>query len=272
MTDKGGVTGRGMAWEILNSWWIAFSVVSCSWIGFFIIGSKAKQKKWKMMGVLFLILQFGVLLAVGITDVQGILSDILVVIWLGAYVSGIILSFTQRKEYLLCRDVLINVRLDERNQQKLRNTVIRNYEQQGIVDPQTIASFSSDRQTFDSVKVPEPARAENRKHRQDTQVSECNDVRKIVDINSCSESDLVELPGISVVLAKKAITYREEHQGFRLVEEFFTVLEIKPHFMVQLKDRIKCGEYRNHGAKVVTDKTMERSAQPTPSGGRKLDF
>ena len=74
------------------------------------------------------------------------------------------------------------------------------------------------------------------------------------------------------MLAKKAITYREEHQGFQSSEEFFTVLEIKPHFMVQLKDRIKCGEYRDHGAEAVTDKTVERPVPPTPSGGRKLDF
>lgn len=272
MAGKGGVTGRGAAWEILNSWWVAFSVVACSWIGFFIIGSKAKQKKWKMMGVLFLILQFGVFLAIGIINVKGILSNILIMIWLGAYVSGIILSFRERKEYLLCRDVLISVRLDERSQQKLRNTVIRNYEQQGIVDAQTITSSSSDRQTPDLAKAPEPARAENGKHRQDIQGSECNDACKIVDINSCSESDLAGLPGISVVLAKKAITYREEHQGFQSSEEFFTVLEIKPHFMVQLKDRIKCGEYRDHGAEAVTDKTVERPVPPTPSGGRKLDF
>ena len=59
-----------------------------------------------------------------------------------------------------------------------------------------------------------------------------------IDINRSSESELIELPGINVVLAKKIIKYREEHQQFYSVEEFLRVMKIKPHFAKQLKDLI----------------------------------
>lgn len=59
-----------------------------------------------------------------------------------------------------------------------------------------------------------------------------------IDINRSSESELIALPGINVVLAKKIIKYREEHQQFYSVDEFLRVMKIKPHFAKQLKNLV----------------------------------
>lgn len=55
-----------------------------------------------------------------------------------------------------------------------------------------------------------------------------------VDINRCTQSELMTLPGISVAQAKKALEYRSANGPFRSVDEFVEVLAVKPHFAVQL--------------------------------------
>lgn len=60
----------------------------------------------------------------------------------------------------------------------------------------------------------------------------------LLDINNCSEIELTELPGISIVMAKKAIKKREEIGGFKTIEEFFEFMKLKSHMEIQLHDRI----------------------------------
>ena len=56
----------------------------------------------------------------------------------------------------------------------------------------------------------------------------------IVDVNRCTQSELMTLPGMTVAQAKRAMEYRAEHGGFRSLDEFVDVLGIKPHFAVQI--------------------------------------
>lgn len=85
---------------------------------------------------------------------------------------------------------------------------------------------------------------------------------KPVNVNSASESELAELPGIGAVLAKKAVQYREAARGFRSVDEFFEVLGLKPHAVVRLRPLLTCGP--------VSDAP---SSHPSPpGGGRVVDY
>lgn len=79
---------------------------------------------------------------------------------------------------------------------------------------------------------------------------------KRVDINNCSEQDLTELPGISVIMAKKAVKKREEIGGFKDVEDFFTFLQIKPHMQENLVCLITVNEMKN---KKLIERYDERS-------------
>ena len=82
----------------------------------------------------------------------------------------------------------------------------------------------------------------------------------IIDINSCGESDFVSLPGVSIVMAKRAIQYREEHNGFSSKEEFFDTIQLKPHFIVQIQEMVECKPLKNQ--------TIPNDEGP----GRKLDL
>ena len=60
-----------------------------------------------------------------------------------------------------------------------------------------------------------------------------------LDVNNCSEIELTELPGISIVIAKKAIRRREEIGGFKSVDEFLSFIKLKPHMESQLRELVK---------------------------------
>lgn len=59
-----------------------------------------------------------------------------------------------------------------------------------------------------------------------------------INVNTASEEELATLPGITIIIAKKIIKYRDLHDGFKTKKEFYTEMKIKPHFKVQLEDKI----------------------------------
>ncbi len=63
-----------------------------------------------------------------------------------------------------------------------------------------------------------------------------------IDINHCTLQQLIALPGVSAVMAKKAEAYRNEKGRFASVEEFFEVTGLQPHFAQQIKERLVCGD------------------------------
>lgn len=58
-----------------------------------------------------------------------------------------------------------------------------------------------------------------------------------IDINTCTMDALMTLPGIGIAQAKHAMQYRAQQGGFRSVDEFVELLQIKPHFAVQILSR-----------------------------------
>lgn len=57
-----------------------------------------------------------------------------------------------------------------------------------------------------------------------------------IDLNTCSEQEMVNLPGVSVVLAKRAVEMREQTGGFMSVQDFCKQLGLMPHFAVQIEN------------------------------------
>lgn len=55
-------------------------------------------------------------------------------------------------------------------------------------------------------------------------------VTERIDVNNCSAEDLVQLPGISMVTAKRMIELRQQQGSFLTVDEFIMKSGIKPHF------------------------------------------
>lgn len=78
-----------------------------------------------------------------------------------------------------------------------------------------------------------------------------------LDINNCSEIELTELPGISIVMAKKAIKRRDEIGGFKTIEDFFMFMKLKPHMENQLRELICVKKMK--GARKKIERNNERS-------------
>lgn len=65
------------------------------------------------------------------------------------------------------------------------------------------------------------------------------------DINSATEEELTKLKGITIIDAKKAIAYREEHEGFSNIDEFFSCINAKPHIIAANEQLLSVGKYND---------------------------
>ena len=71
-------------------------------------------------------------------------------------------------------------------------------------------------------------------------------VKPKIDINNCSEIEFTELPGVSIVHAKKVIKKREEIGGFSSVDDFFEFIKLKSHMINQLRELVKVEKMRGY--------------------------
>lgn len=81
-----------------------------------------------------------------------------------------------------------------------------------------------------------------------------------VDLNTCSREELSALPGVGIAGAMRAMSLRQERGGFTSVDEFVDLLDIKPHFAVQLFER------------ATVSQAVQPSPKPPVSGRRRIDL
>ena len=81
------------------------------------------------------------------------------------------------------------------------------------------------------------------------------DKSKKLNINSATEKEITNLPGINVIMAKRIIKYRDLHGGFNSLGELYSEMKIKPHFQLKLNDLICVREVKT---KQIESKPDER--------------
>lgn len=91
-------------------------------------------------------------------------------------------------------------------------------------------------------------------------VSEINVSDRQVDVNLCDEQELSVVPGIGIILAKKAIRIRDEQGRFDSVDDFLKRVGIRESNIAFVKTHLICEEETVRGVEIVR-KT-----------GRKIDF
>ncbi|MCD1260787.1 helix-hairpin-helix domain-containing protein [Paenibacillus athensensis] len=78
-----------------------------------------------------------------------------------------------------------------------------------------------------------------------------------LDLNAASEQAIAALPGIGLILAKKALQARQASNGFRSVDEFAEALGLEPQVLERLRPLVAI---------------RPPASPPPPSGGRVVDF
>lgn len=82
-----------------------------------------------------------------------------------------------------------------------------------------------------------------------------------IDINTATEEDLMKLPGMKTIDAKRIIDYRSKNGRFDTMDEFFGSFEVKPHIMVKMEKLI-----------ILEEKDEGASANAGVTAGRRFDF
>ena len=59
-----------------------------------------------------------------------------------------------------------------------------------------------------------------------------------ININTATASEISVLPGINIAIAKRVVEYRDLNGGFKSIDEFLQVAEVKEHFIPKIKEMI----------------------------------
>ena len=77
------------------------------------------------------------------------------------------------------------------------------------------------------------------------------------NINQATEKELTDLPGLSIIQAKNIIRYREKHNGFGSLDEFFEEMNINNHIQQQLRNYLYVDSYRPDYGRKIKETTKE---------------
>ncbi len=83
---------------------------------------------------------------------------------------------------------------------------------------------------------------------------------RVVDINTCSQSELAKVPGLSSIMVMKAMKFRNEKGGFENPEEFFGVITAKPHNILKISGYITCSQ-KQKVAQEIKPKRLGRKVE-----------
>lgn len=231
------ITNRGKKWEFLNSFWILWSfTLFLSCVGFFWIGGRTGRRKWIISGLIYLLVNFGLMFTTSWLKANSdIMFNVVMTMILIGWFAAIVQSFMSRKEYLIRREAVIDLTAATRD--AYRNEIRKEYIPQRNTQPSVQTQYQ---QSVPSTYLP-------RQERQGSQPSDAQPagqsgeydtklcVSASIDLNTCTEQQLVNLPGVGVVLAKKAMEMRAETGGFVSTADFNEKLKLMPHFATQIE-------------------------------------
>ncbi|NRT36491.1 helix-hairpin-helix domain-containing protein [Clostridium beijerinckii] len=220
------------------------------------------------------------------------------------YVVCIIHSFSIRKEYLMRLEIMEKQKTEQIVANNLKEKIAREYgmnSDKGNYSPNNIEDrnqsnanilynnqhINENKQTFNSqMNFNQNEQVYNREERinKETRIysTENNSVKndvserkneerlgtsrteKLLDVNSCTEDELLQLPGVGIIEAKKAINFRNNNE-FNSVDEFIQVLNIKPHFTEKIRSMLICNQIKKN-------ESINNPNINTGRAGRMVDF
>ena len=252
-------TNKGVEWEFRHSLWVIWGFFGLAFIAFLIIAHGAKKRQWYIYAAIYAAL-FALWLAFTEAGEESALYDIGTTIGAFNLIGGTIHLFLVRREYLR-RRVIINEEGYAVDEMELERQ--RMHRERGITDTVEQAQEKLRRriENRQAVTQQEPAWPTEPQQPAAPKPAAPKVPVEPIDINTCSISQLAGLPGVTLVMAKKADDIRKERGGFKSVDEFFEAIQLKPHFVMQVQDKVTCAAPQPE-APTVSDEPV----------GRKLDF
>ncbi|WP_061309593.1 ComEA family DNA-binding protein [Clostridium botulinum] len=270
------VTQRGNKWEIGKSLWMLWNLtIFFNGIGMYFAGKKVKVKKWRDYGIIYTTISVAISIIIEIISdpYKDIATNVQIIEWIVCIVH----SFKIRKEYLIRLEILEDKNVEQNEMNFIRSKIAKEY---GVDERNSNNPIKSNTSQDDLVKeksdIDDKAKIENfdMKNKEENTnnippvmpkvENTVNNIKnnvnneELLDINSCNELELSRLPGMGLILAKKAVNLRNSRNGFDSVDEFIEMVGVKPHFVDTVKTMICCNP-------VKTVETVKMS-------GRRVDF
>ena len=234
------------SWELLHSLWIILTFTYfTNWLAFIYVGLRTRNRRWSLYGIIytlpFIISQFVVssyadsaVTAGKEVIISNPATDIMGYILMIAWGISIIHAFYIRKEYLLRLESLDQIHnaeklhfqrrlkeMEDEKERELRRNIHEGYNMDYYESkwPKTSDNTHNDETgNINKTTFEEP-------------------VSLLVDINNDPEELIAELPGVGIILAKKAVKLRQTSQ-FESLEEFGEALGLKPHILEQIRPSV----------------------------------
>ena len=216
------LTSKGKAWEYRNSLWMLWTLLTLgflNYVSFFYIARKVKQKKWFRAGVVYSL--FFIVFALA--------SDSFATIYIISWIVSIFHIFKIRTEYLLRLEAVQASGLKNRELDKLKETIAREYDRP---DSNFVSSDTRVEERAPIMPHNQPPERDSNK------IKERNIIEKSIDINTASEKEISEVPGIGSIFATKVIAVRSQENGFKSFDHFVQTLSIKPHLAEKIKSHV----------------------------------
>lgn len=284
-------------WVFKNKWFVIFTFTFgiLNGIPFFIMGAKAKVRKWILFGLLYSMPWVLGMTVIANGDQNSILYQVVMVIYLGLCIGSIIHVFIINKEYLLRLKAMENVYSQENarvnnmakinqyeaeyrqsNSQSYNRTNEAQYRQpdQQIYNTNNQAGYRQPNQQAYNMNN-QTGNSQSNQYVNNNFNSQTNAAVPrtqevpiveekplgLVDINNDSEEEISNLPGIGAILAKRVVNMRVENGSFTSLEDLGQKLGLKPHIVERIRPYV-----------IFSQIKTERIPDKNSAYGRKVDF
>lgn len=226
-------------WELLNSLWIILTFTYfTNWLAFIYIGITGRNRRWILYGVLYLLPFFITNIVMSfyvdpsMINERGEVTNSFVnmtgSLFMIPWLVSIGHAFYVRKEYLWRLKSLKQVEAVEELHFQRRLKEMKNAEDRNL-RRKINKEYKDKYHELKNSDIRNNDEMENKISKKSSSLT--------VDINNDPEELMAELPGVGIILAKKAVKIRET-SPFESLEEFGEALGLKPHILEQIRPSV----------------------------------
>lgn len=216
------LTSKGKTWEYRNSIWMLWTLVTLgmlNYVSFFYISRKVNQKKWFKAGLVYLVI------FIIFMSAPDSFTPIFIISWL----ISIFHVFKIRAEYLLRLEAIQTSGLENRELNKLKENIAREYNK-----PKPDYNNSNT-----IIEERAPIKSQVSSVKAENQIAETKSYeQEQVDINTATEREIANVPGIGNIFAAKVVAVRDQENGFHSFDHFVQALSVKPHLAEKMESYI----------------------------------